>query len=327
MLRFFLLLLSSTSVIFLISGSIVSAKSIKKIVNINNIPQLIANTDLTRNKIPDPHWKDNSCSVCHKNATSASKKNLRKKNISDVCLSCHDAEYDHRYIHPIDIAPSKSMLKRMESSYKKSLKQSAGKISCATCHDISIQCKASKSRQKLTNPKFFRSGPFKTRSQPCYFCHDKNEYEKLNPHQQLDGTGKIIESKCRICHAGSLDKLKQAKSIDDVAFHAPADNLASICWGCHVWTPHPGGQFRFFKNAAGPNHLIKPSLTILNSLQASQKNKNIVFPLEPKTGKVFCGTCHNSHQKGVIKNKAAAKGAGSKSRLRDQNICQNCHDK
>ena len=302
-------------------------KDIKKILNINEIPELIATTNLNTDNIANPHWKDDSCRVCHKSSTSASKDNLRKKDTNAICLTCHDAEFDHHYIHPIDVKPSAEMLKRMDKGYQRSLKHSAGKISCSTCHDISLQCKASKSHQKLTNPKFFRSGPFESRSQPCYYCHDKKQYARLDPHKQLDINGKIKKQVCRICHAGSIDKLQQAKSIKEVEFHAPADNLVSMCWGCHVWTPHPGGQFSFFKDKSGPNHLIKPTQTISNALKHSEKNKDIVFPLEPATGKIFCGTCHNPHQKGVIKNKAAAKGADSKRRLRIQGICQNCHFK
>jgi predicted CXXCH cytochrome family protein len=326
--RFHWLIFFASCVVTGLSVNQLSAKEVKnKPLNIDEIPQLIVKTDLSRDKIPSPHWKDNSCIVCHKSQFAATENNLRKKNVSDICLSCHDAEYDHHYIHPIDIKPSVKMLKRMEISYKKSLRKTSGKINCSTCHDISIQCEASKSRQKLTNPKFFRSGPFETRSQPCYFCHDRKQYKKLNPHKQLDKHGKIKQQKCRICHAGSIDKLEHAKSIKDVKFHAPADNLVSMCWGCHVWTPHPGGQFSFFKNKSGPNHLIKPTPLILKSLQISEKEKQIVFPLEPQTGKIFCATCHNPHQKGVIKNKQAAKGADSKRRLRDQDICQNCHNK
>jgi len=314
-------------VAFVSGNAIAQTSKQKKIININEIPGLIATTDLSRDNIPSPHWQDNSCSVCHQSQRGANKNNLRKKNVNDVCLSCHDAEYDHHYIHPIDIKPSTKMLKRMDKDYKKSLRQSSGKISCSTCHDISIQCEASRSHQKLTNTKFFRSGPFKSRSQPCYFCHDKKQYDRLNPHQQLDANGKIKKQTCSVCHAGSVDKLQRAKSINDVEFHAPADNLVSMCWGCHVWTPHPGGQFSFFKDKSGPNHLIKPSALILRSLQTSEKTKKIVFPLEPETGNIFCGTCHNPHQRGVIKNKAAAKGADSKRRLRTQNICKNCHTK
>jgi len=301
--------------------------NLSKLLNIDEIPRALSETELSRDKIPSPHWIDNACSVCHlKPLGKASIKNLRKKNINDTCLSCHDADYDHRYIHPIDIRPSKDMLKRMNTSYKESLKKTSGKISCVSCHDIALQCEGSKSRHKMTNSKFFRKGPFKTRSQPCYYCHDKEQYERLNPHEQINERGEIRAEKCRICHVDSLKVLRQAKNIDLLKFNA-SESLETMCWGCHKWIPHPGGQFTFFKQGSGPNHLVRPSELIKSRLDEMTKKNNIDFPLEPGTGRVFCGTCHNAHEKGVIKNKANAKGAGSKRRLRDQEICKFCHFK
>ena len=58
-----------------------------------------------------------------------------------------------------------------------------------------------------------------------------------------------------------------------------------------------------------------------------QQDSDVLLPLEPGTGKVFCGTCHNPHEAGVVKNAAATKGAGSKQRLRMVDICEQCHDK
>ena len=56
-------------------------------------------------------------------------------------------------------------------------------------------------------------------------------------------------------------------------------------------------------------------------------DKNQVnLPLEESTGKVYCGTCHNPHERGVIKNVTGSKGADEPKRLRATNICENCHD-
>lgn len=312
-----------------LSAAIASAdnKSLNLLININQIPRLISQTELTREDIPSPHWNNNSCEVCHYQSENIKKNSLRKKDIGGICLSCHNARYDHRYIHPVDVKPSGQMLARMNGSYKESLKKSMGKVSCTTCHDILLQCKNNENRNKFTNPKFFRLGPFKSRSQPCYFCHDRTQYKRLNPHDQIDSNGKIKKNKCKICHAGSVDDLINADNIDQVKFHAADDNLVSMCWGCHVWTPHPGGQFSFFKNKAGPNHLIVPPIAILKSLKTKERSSQTLMPLEPATGKIFCATCHNPHQKGVVKNKLADKGANRKHRLRVSNICNTCHNK
>ncbi len=302
-------------------------KNQQKPLNINEIAKAIAYTDLTKDKIPSPHWKNKACHVCHDETGRPDKNNLRIRNVDKVCSTCHDARFDHSYIHPIGVRPSKAMLKNMNKNYKQVLEKTGGKLGCISCHDIAVQCQAEKTGQHLTNPRFFRLGPFKTRSQPCYFCHDKKQYQRLDPHDQIDAKGKIRKNKCRICHDGSYADLSKAKSIKDVSFNAEKNNLSSMCWGCHVWTPHPGGQFSFFKSSKGPNHLIKPPEHILKTLRKTEREKKIVFPLEPASGKIFCGTCHNPHEKGVIKNTRAAKGADSRRRLRTDNICHSCHDK
>jgi hypothetical protein len=114
-------------------------------------------------------------------------------------------------------------------------------------------------------------------------------------------------------------------SIDEVGFNVK-DNLVRICGSCHDLKPHPSGNFTFTSKGV-PNHLVVPPDEIRNKMQQSEKMNAVILPLDPVTGKVFCATCHNPHQRGVIKNEAAAKGADEKNRLRTQNICTNCHDK
>jgi len=188
-----------------------------------------------------------------------------------------------------------------------------------------LQCKL-ESRQRHENKKFFFGGPYMERSDLCGKCHKSDSYQRMNPHKHVTDDGELVTEKCQVCHAGSIEKLKAAKNINEVDFHT-RDNLESICWGCHKWKPHPGGQFDFFKSKEGPDHLVKPSEKVLKNIKNTLDKKNILMPLEPETGRVFCATCHNPHAKGVIKNKAAAKGADSKNRLRSEPLCINCHRK
>jgi len=291
------------------------------------IPGLLSKGKLTVEQIPNPHWKDEACLACHtQDGKRASPANLRPMKNGAVCLNCHDARFDHSYIHPVDIKPGTDMLRTISAPFKESLQKLNGKISCMTCHDLTKQCLAKKKKEQGMNPQFFRGGPFKTRSEQCFACHNDEHYQRLNPHDQVDKKGRLKENTCRVCHSGSLTSLKQAKSIDKVKFHL-TNNLEKMCWGCHPWTPHPGGQFSFFSTKKGPNHLVKPSKYVQESLDNMSKRHNIDLPLEPGSGRVYCGTCHNPHEKGVIKNKRAAKGADSKRRLRAQNICQYCHNK
>ncbi len=294
---------------------------------VDKFPQLLRSGQLAIKDIPNPHWNKKGCIACHKTSSKkAGTNNLRHKTVQKLCHNCHIAEFDHRYIHPSNVKPDKKMLARMAPEMKALLGKNNNIIDCSTCHDLIQQCLPDINKQQLTNPKFFRSGPHKSRSQLCFLCHDKNQYQQLSPHDQIDEQGELKQEKCNVCHADSAKELEQIKNIKELAFHSK-ESLSTMCWGCHPWKPHPGGQFSFFKKSSGPNHLIKPSEWVQNRLDEMSKKNNINFPLEPETGKLFCATCHNPHEKGVIKNPAKAKGADSKNRLRSQQICQYCHFK
>jgi len=292
---------------------------------VESFPQRLQAGELAQQDIPDPHWKTDGCLACH-TSNAATARNLRHTQVEKICSNCHTAEFDHRYIHPSSVKPDTNMLAGMAPSMRRALEKNSNTVTCSTCHDLTLQCRPDEKKQQLTNTRFFRAGPYESRSQLCFLCHDKNQYQRLNPHDQIDDKGQLIEEKCRICHADSIAELRQMKSIEQLEFHA-ADNLSSMCWGCHPWTPHPGGQFSFFKQTSGPNHLVKPSVWIKKQLDETFQQHQLLLPLEPGSGKVFCGTCHNPHEKGVIKNTAAATGADTPRRLRAQKICEYCHDK
>jgi hypothetical protein len=97
--------------------------------------------------------------------------------------------------------------------------------------------------------------------------------------------------------------------------------------GCHKKRAHPGALFKFGMQGKSLEHMVVPSDAIAKKMVKSQQSGHITLPLEPGSEKIFCGTCHNVHEKGVIKRALAAKGADSKNRLREQQICINCHEK
>ena len=320
LLTIFLLFINTQSV----AAESTTSKTLFDWKNTDKIPQMLKQGLLTVEKIPNPHWQENACLACHtENTKITSKKPPIKMEVS-ICQNCHDARFDHSYIHPVNITPDKTMIEKMNPDFRASLKKTNGQVSCFTCHELKLQCLPKHKQKKAINPKFFRGYPFKTRTEQCYFCHDATEYQQLNPHDQIDDTGKIRDNTCRICHAGSIDQLKEEKSVDLIVFHA-RENLNTLCWGCHRMIPHPGGKFTFFASKKGPNHLIKPQQEILDRLEEQSKEHNILFPLEPETNKIYCATCHNPHEKGVIKNAASAKGADSKNRLRTEKTCRFCH--
>jgi predicted CXXCH cytochrome family protein len=271
------------------------------------VPKLAVQQASQEHSVSNPHWQADACNACHTRTPTGRNLYLRSQQSDKLCNDCHESISAHSYIHPVGMRPDAAMLRRMPRAFRNAIKVEKGRVGCRTCHDLTMTCLPNQASKRYTNPRFFRNGPYKTRTDLCYLCHDSAKYKRLNPHDQLDRAGKIKEESCLVCHK-SGDKLKTANGIEQVDFNVDS-NLSKMCTGCHLYEPHPGGSFSY-SSKGPPNHLVKP-------------NKRF----QKRTGEIFCGTCHNPHQKGVIKTAAAARGAGSKQRLRMQQMCANCHDK
>ena len=216
--------------------------------NISKIPEMIIEGELIPTDVPNPHWRDDACKACHISNPESKQTQLKDKNVNRLCQNCHDPIFDHSYIHPVDVKPDAKMLSRMPAGYKDALNDSNGKISCTTCHDLPIQCLSKRRSEKLINPSFFRGGPFRTRSEQCYFCHDAKQYERLNPHEQLTKGGQLREATCRICHTEKMETLQAASGIENLHFNNDTQDISSICKRCHKWIPHPANVFTFTRN-------------------------------------------------------------------------------
>lgn len=299
------------------------------LIEANKIPELMAQKKLYRDAIPNPHWRDDACHACHRGGVGEIAKKpvkLRERRADKVCYYCHDARYEHSYIHPVDIKPDAAMIARMPPAYQRSIEEKDGFITCLTCHDLPKQCLTERRSQKGLNPAFFRGGPFRVRSKQCYFCHDAKQYERLNPHDQVDDNGRLREKSCGICHSDPIGTLRAVQGIVNLNF-GQVDDLSLLCIRCHQVQPHPNVTFKFGAEQEPPNHLVKPSKKKLRHMQEQTKIKGVELPLEPGTGKIFCGTCHNPHEKGAVKRVEGKIGAGNrKKRLRADKICQLCHD-
>ena len=291
------------------------------------IPALLDQNEITEKQIPNPHWRTEGCVSCHAGKASRANKNLRTGNINNLCNSCHKTNESHSIIHPVGVLPSKKMLSRMPEDFREVIKRSNGKINCLTCHDVVQACGTDRENSHLVNPRFFRGEDYREdRTRLCFNCHDDGQYKRLNPHKQVRKDGTINKGLCYICHEDVPD-VRQVTGMDQLDFNieddysSVEDNYSSMCNGCHPWKPHPGGSFSFQMKVV--DHLVMPSDKVMRQLKQSP----IYLPLEPGTQRVFCGTCHNAHEKGVIKRTAANQGASSKHFLRDQNLCINCHEK
>ena len=140
----------------------------------------------------------------------------------------------------------------------------------------------------------------------------KADYTKLDVHRQTDSNGGIVVETCLYCHTDKPDESRARYK--DVKF---IGNLEMLCQRCHVIRGNHSGNF---------NHMVKPRPATLARMQAMEKEYGIILPLD-ENGKLTCITCHNPHDKGVIRaDSPAAMGAGSKYRHRLPGIlCVQCH--
>ena len=120
-------------------------------------------TQNTGNQFKNPHWQKDACLSCHKEKPK--KTNLKKSNlklhttdINKLCNSCHTTISKHDYIHPFGMVPSKKIKKNMPGTFIKAVKRGRGKLTCITCHDLSLTCLPEEKSKKGLNPLFFRNG-------------------------------------------------------------------------------------------------------------------------------------------------------------------------
>lgn len=286
------------------------------------IPALVARGALRAEQVPNPHWRRDACGACHAAPATRAASNLRDADVNRLCNTCHDAVWPHSYIHPVGMKPDKDMRRRMPEPFRRSLERADGALTCATCHDVPMQCLPERAGERALNPRFFRGGPYKARTDLCYRCHDAEQYRRLNPHDQVAGDGAIREHLCLVCHVDNRG-LKQARSGAGLRF--VADDRAALCTGCHKSIPHPGGFS--FSGRKDPSHLVAPSPAIARRMQQAERTHGVSLPLDPGSGKLHCATCHNPHARGVVARPAAAMGADSKDRLRAPELCVMCHEK
>jgi len=163
----------------------------------------------------------------------------------------------------------------------------------------------------------------------------KLSYEKaamrkslINPHEQINDEGRILWSKCLICHANmpDTDNLNSPANME-LRFK---DDYNKNCYICHVTRKHPGseGIGPQMSSVVAPSHLRGFSRRLYLNMRLEKKEVPVLLPLEPGTDKISCGTCHNPHERGLLYGRADW-GADQEVRLRSEglDICQYCHRK
>lgn len=149
----------------------------------------------------------------------------------------------------------------------------------------------------------------------------------INPHNQIGDTGEVLWGTCVVCHKDT--PAVKAKSIKEVNLYYP-DNPDQLCRNCHTVKKHPGseGISVTMSGYTAPDHLVVPSKTVLYNIRLSLKEIPMILPLDPKSGKILCATCHNPHERGLLPGRPDW-GADYSMRIRSAgiDICQYCHRK
>lgn len=289
-----------TPAVIIIAVIIIAAIFASCVIDENRQGQIVSATK-EATKAAEYHYTGKYCTDCHDQIPQeGGNKFLKFSGDFNILCKCHAPA---NYIHPVGIEPSHGKKVTIPAE----LPLQKGKITCLTCHDIYWQC-----QKRRVDKNSLRGTRSPKRSDFCYKCHDKASYMKLDLHTQLNPRGKIIVEKCLYCHTDKPDESRARYK--DVKF---IGDLEMMCQRCHLIRGNHAGNF---------NHMVKPSPRALARMQAMEKKFGIILPLD-ENGQLTCITCHNPHDKGVIRAESpAAKGAGSKYRHRlPGRLCVECH--
>ena len=260
----------------------------------------------------NPHWNKSTCATCH-NAANPAPGNaaLNTPAAEDGCESCHDGRDAVPCRHASDISTDAQSIPQ---SYRDHLRD--GRIVCTTCHDAVYQCEHPNVAYRFQNPGFLRDRVSRNTGDQCFVCHEDSGYAKLNPHTET--AGDPPQKTCLLCHAEMPDEDNAELAS---SFNMRAD-MNDTCRGCHDVAPHPKGM-GFGKPVEGWIHLVRPSPDVITKMEASTAATQVVLPLSPYNGEIYCATCHDPH----AYRETPDSHAPTEHYLRQDKICQACHDK
>jgi len=242
--------------------------------------------------------------------------NLKADDANSLCETCHGTQGKAGKCRHVSDVPADA--ESIPDVFRGALVD--GAVVCSTCHDIVYQCEHPRIQYSYENPGFLRDRTSRRTGQYCVRCHEPSAYAKLNPHVGV--AGDPPGPTCALCHQ-SIPESDIVGGLS-VSFNMKHD-LNDTCRGCHNIGPHPRNLFSREKVNEWV-HLVVPSAEIVENMREAQATSGIELPLDPLTGKVFCGTCHNPHEFKV----GGAHGSQERAiehRLRIHDICQACHDK
>ena len=252
----------------------------------------------------NPHFRKDRCDACH---PPGNPRMLLHADADELCLSCHKDEKNRVEIHPSGVSARKGEVRKIPSDFPLVNK----KLGCITCHDHLVPCRWDTSLG-IADPLFLRGGPYMKPWEICFRCHEHTLYQVFYLHDQMEDNGTILEETCIYCHQPPAPGSEQS---------IVGDPLEPNCVSCHRIVHHP----------AGTNHLRKPTRKVQKNLQRVSRQNNLYFPLTSR-GEIYCGTCHNPHEKGVLKAQTPASLGSEGDQPRNQRlralseeICLVCH--
>ncbi len=284
----------------------------------------------------NPHWTGKHCTECHEDKPKAGRPVTFKFNGDFIkqCNRCHDTAVAKASEHLVGVAvPENKYFKKPSADF---LLQD-GKLTCVTCHDPRVQEKDDLS-EKEKNPMFLRRYDFKTQltfewnksetadvrySQNryilCFECHKKGQLLQWSPHKnQLNERGEINEELCLFCHL----EVPDVNAVDKSEWKLRRKSQHQ-CLNCHM------GKTRFHPIRVTHYGNLPPA-NIINQIEYSKRRVGVIIPLgidAQGAKRVVCNSCHNPHQRGVLKNSLSQKGADGVKRLRLDGftMCLACH--
>jgi hypothetical protein len=223
---------------------------------------------------------------------------LSPGDATQLCRRCHPG-VEH---HPLGVTSTAATWKMDFANFP--LEKEA--VTCVTCHKP-LECTA---QEAGGNPRFLRAGPYNAAAEFCARCHEDEKFSSLDPHDQIDETGEIYSKKCLYCHATVPSVTADP---DELRY---TDTLTALCVSCHRTGPHPAAQ----------DHLLPMPPAMLGTLREYEERRQVRLPLDEER-RVVCTTCHNPHERGLLKGPAGV-GADEKVRLRLTTYneqCTPCH--
>lgn len=256
---------------------------------------------LTSDGAVNPHH-DGDCTICHPKNQEPTLANYQ----TGSCSKCHSAAAVDAQIHPVFHIDLKTEGITIPTAFPQPTGDS---LRCVTCHIMPV-------KYNRANASFLRGGPFKEEIDFCYQCHERDNYQKMNPHlSMINADGHIDKTICQVCHLDPPNPETPAIVAREMSL-----GMETTCNKCHALHNHE-------KNHWGID-ISKAKEGIYTQFRKSESDNKLSLPLGPDH-QIQCNTCHYVHGKLGIDDVAFG-GPGDNPhflRMPPAKLCYMCHNK